>query len=122
MNHQVRDPRRLSLHPEFERLFEPLAPGELEALRRAMAGGEPFQPLLIDAQDRVLAGVEHWQAALALGWEAISVVVAPPLRPAELRALMVAENVRSREIREEHLWRGMNNFFDMEPLRPVGGW
>jgi hypothetical protein len=48
--------------------------------------------------------------------------VAPPLKLAELRALMVAENVRVREVREEHLWRGMNNFFDMEPLRPPGGW
>lgn len=122
MTYQVRDPRRLSPHPEFERLFEPLEPEDLAELRRAMAGGEPFQPLLIDPQERILAGVEHWQAALALGWEAISVMVAPPLRPAELRALMVTENVRTREIREEHLYRGMNNFFDMEPLRPAGGW
>ncbi len=122
MAYPTRDPRQLRPHPEFERLFEPLEPAEQARLGRAMAAGEPFPPLLIDGQDRVLAGVEHWQAALALGWEAVSVVVAPPLRPAELRSLMVAENVRSREVREEHLWRGMNNFFDMEPLRPAGGW
>ncbi|MFH1059710.1 MAG: hypothetical protein V1797_13680 [Pseudomonadota bacterium] len=119
---EVRDPRKLTPHPEFERLFEPPGRGEIEAVRRAMAAGEPFQPLLIDSAGRILAGVEQWQAALVLGWDAISVLMAPPLRLAELRALMVAENVRVREVREEHLWRGMNNFFDMEPLRPAGGW
>ncbi|MFZ5586545.1 MAG: hypothetical protein ACOZHQ_11495 [Thermodesulfobacteriota bacterium] len=120
--YEVRDPRKLTPHPEFERLFVPAERGEIERVRRAMAEGQPFQPLLVDAAGRVLAGVEQWQAALGLGWEAISVLVAPPLKLAELRALMVAENVRVREVREEHLWRGMNNFFDMEPLRPPGGW
>lgn len=119
---EVRDPRQLSPHPEYERLFEPASPEEMAALRQRLDQGGRFQPLLVTAQGHVLAGVEEWQAALDLGWASISVMVAPALRPAELRSVMVAENIRSRDIREEHLWRGMNNFFDMEPLRPPGGW
>lgn len=109
-------------HPEHQRLFVPLSDDELDALARRMADGAKFQPLLITDDGQILAGVEHWRAADMLGWPSISVIRAPRMRPAELRALMVAENIRGLEVREEHLWRGMNNFFDMEPLRPVGGW
>lgn len=118
----VLDPRNLKPHPEFSRLFVEPAEGEISALAKAMEQGERFQPLLVDAQGQVLAGVECWQAALRLGWQEISALQAPPLSLAKLRALMVAENIRAREVREEHLWRGMNNFFDMQPLRPPGGW
>ena len=116
------DPRELGAHPELERLFLPLDPGEQEEVARRMAAGEPFPPLLVDARGRVLAGEENWLGALALGWDLISLIEAPALSPARLRALMVAENIRFREVRPEHLSRGMNNFFDMEPLRPAGGW
>ena len=100
----------------------PVVYDELRALARAMDRGERFAPLLVDEDNRVLAGVEIWLAALGLGWRRISAVRAPRLSLASLRALMIAENVRTREVREEHLWRGMNNFFDMQPLRPPGGW
>lgn len=116
------DPRRLEAHPELERLFSPLSPAEQDEVTRRMAVGEPFPPLLVDARGRVLAGEENRQGALALGWDRISVFQAPEMTPARLRALMVAENIRCREVRPEHLSRGMNNFFDMEPLRPPGGW
>ncbi|ADK86158.1 hypothetical protein Deba_2804 [Desulfarculus baarsii DSM 2075] len=109
-------------HPEHQRLFVPLSDDELTELARRMADGGRFQPLLITDDGLILAGVEHWLAATRLGWREISVIRAPRLRPVELRALMVAENIRSLDVRDEHLWRGMNNFFDMEPLRPPGGW
>jgi ParB-like chromosome segregation protein Spo0J len=118
----VLNPGSLRPHPEFSRLFVGPQEEEIAALARAMERGEPFAPLLVDASQQVLAGVECWQAALSLGWQEISAVQAPPLALAQLRALMVAENVRTREVREEHLARGMNNFFDMQPLRPPGGW
>lgn len=118
----VLDPRNLNPHPEFSRLFVGPDEAEIRALVKAMEQGERFQPLLVDADRQLLAGVECWQAALRLGWQEISALQAPPLSLANLRALMVAENIRTREVREEHLWRGMNNFFDMQPLRPPGGW
>ena len=118
----VVDPQDLEAHPEFRRLFVWPGEEELAALARAMERGERFPPLLVDAQGRVIAGVEYWQAALRLGWRRISALRAPSLSLARLRALMVAENVRTREVREEHLGRAMNNFFDMQPLRPPGGW
>lgn len=118
----VLDPRNLNPHPEFSRLFEGPGEEEISSLAKAMEQGERFQPLLVDADRQLLAGVECWQAALRLGWQEISALQAPPLSLAELRALMVAENIRTFEVREEHLWRGMNNFFDMQPLRPPGGW
>ncbi len=116
------DPRDLRPHPEFQRLFEPLAPDEAARLTEALAAGRPLRPLVVTAGQEVIAGVEHWQAALDLGWRRISVVRAPALTLAELRALMVAENIASRELRQQHLARAMNNFFDMQPLRPPGGW
>ena len=119
---QVRHPRALRPHPEYARLFEPATVAEMDRLRARLAAGGRFKPLLVTPQDLILAGVEEWQVALDLGWESISVLVSPSLSLSALRALMVAENVRTRDIREEHLWRGMNNFFDMEPLRPPGGW
>ena len=122
LERQERDPTRLSLHPEFERLFAPPEPEDVERLAASMAEGAPIAPLLVTAGDQVLAGCEQWRAALRLGGRRISVVLAPDLPPAELRALMVAENIRTTEIRAQHLNRGMNNFFDMEPLRPPGGW
>ncbi len=118
----VLNPGDLNPHPEFSRLFVGPEDGEITTLAQAMDRGEHFAPLLVDDENQVLAGVECWQAALRLGWAQISVVQAPPLSLDRLRALMVAENIRTREIREEHLWRGMNNFFDMQPLRPPGGW
>jgi hypothetical protein len=118
----VRDPRSLTPHPELARLFEPLSAGEQAEITLEMAGGQPFKPLLVDRRDRVLAGEEHWRGALELGWDLISVLVAPDLGPARLAALMVAENIAAREVRGLHLSRGMNNFFDMAPLRPPGGW
>lgn len=118
----VLNPGELTPHPEFARLFVGPEEEEIAALARAMEQGERFAPLLVDASRRVLAGVECWQAALSLGWQEISALQAPPLTLAQLRALMVAENIRNREMREEHLRRGMNNFFDMQPLRPPGGW
>lgn len=118
----VLDPHALQMHPEFTRLFVGPDEEEIAALAQAMDGGLRFAPLLVDTQKRVLAGVEVWQAALRLGWRRISAVQAPELALASLRALMVAENVRTREVREEHLGRSMNNFFDMQPLRPPGGW
>jgi hypothetical protein len=122
LNYETVNPRDLRPHPEFARLFEPAQADELARLQREMSSGTRFPPLLIDPLGQVLAGVEHWQTALKLGWDSISAVRAPRLNSSETRALMVAENVRQRDIREEHLWRGMNNFFDMEPLRPPGGW
>lgn len=122
MSFAVRAIAQLRPHPDFQGIFQPLEPGQLERLSQRMAAGERFAPLLVTAQDEILAGVEHWEAAQLLGWQEISVVVAPPLTRSQLRALMVAENVRSREVRQAHLARGMNNFFDMEPLRPQGGW
>jgi len=119
---EVRDPRALRPHPEYARLFEPATAEEMDRLRSALAAGGRLRPLLVTREGLILAGVEEWQVALDLGWDRISVISAPPLRPGELRSLMVAENIRTREVREEHLWRGMNNFFDMEPLRPPGGW
>lgn len=119
---EVRDPRGLRPHPEYARLFEPATVEEMERLRSTLAAGARFKPLLITRDGLILAGIEKWRVALDLGWDRISVMVAPGTRPAELRSLMVAENIRDREIREEHLWRGMNNFFDMEPLRPPRGW
>lgn len=104
------------------RLFVPADKVELQQLREEMAAGSRFPPLLIDPQNQVLAGIEHWEASLALGWREISAVRAPRMNTSQTRALLVAENIRHRDIREEHLWRGMNNFFDMEPLRPPGGW
>ena len=118
----VLDPRNLNPHPEFSRLFVGPGEEEISALAKTMEQGERFQPLLVDTYGQVLAGVECWQAALRLGWQEISALQAPPLSLANLRALMVAENIHTREVREEHLWRGMNNFFDMQPLRPPGGW
>jgi len=118
----VLNPKALSPHPELARLFVWPSEEEIADLCRLMAGGEPFPPLLVDGEDRVLAGLECWQAALRLGWRRISAVRAPAMNPARLRALMMAENVRSLEVREEHLARAMNNFFDMQPLRPPGGW
>ncbi len=122
MHYETVDPHLLRPHPEFARLFVPADREEQERLRREMAAGEHFPPLLVDSQNQVLAGVEQWEASLALGWREISAVRAPCLNTSQTRALMVAENIRHRDIREEHLWRGMNNFFDMEPLRPPGGW
>jgi len=122
MDHRVVDPNHLELHPQFERLFEPPTQAEVSQRAAAMSRGEPFPPLLVDARGRVLAGVACWRAARRLGWRQISAVVAPEMSPAELRALIVAENIRTRNLREVHLWRAMNNFFDMEPLRPPGGW
>lgn len=122
MQFELAEVGRLRPHPEHQRLFESLAEEDLRALAVDMAGGARFQPLLVTDDGQILAGVEHWRAAQELGWHDISVVRAPRLRPQDLRALMVAENIRSLEMREEHLWRGMNNFFDMEPLRPPGGW
>ncbi|MCB2185991.1 MAG: hypothetical protein KQJ78_06200 [Deltaproteobacteria bacterium] len=122
MNWQAEDPHRLTEHPDYARLFLPAEAAELAQLGRDMAQGERFPPWLINPQGQVLAGVEHWRAALGLGWEAISVVRSPALSRSQERALMVAENIRWRELRPEHLNRGMNNFFDMEPLRPPGGW
>ena len=119
---EVYDPRALRPHPEYARLFEPATDEEMERLRSALAAGGHFQPLLVTREGLILAGVEEWQVALDLGWDRISVLLAPALKPSGLRSLMVAENIRTREVREEHLWRGMNNFFDMEPLRPPGGW
>ncbi|MFH1033495.1 MAG: hypothetical protein V1806_03230 [Pseudomonadota bacterium] len=119
---EVRDPRALKPHPEYARLFEPATPPEMETLRSSLAAGTRFKPLLVTREGLILAGVEEWRVALDLGWDRISVLLAPALPPRELRSLMVAENIRDREVREEHLWRGMNNFFDMEPLRPPGGW
>lgn len=116
------DPRALEPHPEFARLFVELEEAEINALAQAMDRGERFAPLLVDQDMQVLAGVDTWRAALSLGWRRISAMQAPRLSLANLRALMIAENVRSFEVREEHLWRGMNNFFDMQPLRPPGGW
>jgi hypothetical protein len=118
----ILDPRALEPHPEFARLFLGPDKAEISALARAMGRGERFAPLLVDQDMRVLAGVDTWQAALSLGWRQISGVQAPRLSLASLRALMVAENVRTCEVREEHLGRAMNNFFDMQPLRPPGGW
>jgi ParB-like chromosome segregation protein Spo0J len=118
----VLNPGELSPHPEFSRLFLGPDEEEIAALAESMEGGERFAPLLVDSGKQVLAGVECWQAALRLGWQEISAVQAPQLTLAGLRALMVAENIRTREVREEHLGRGMNNFFDMQPLRPPGGW
>lgn len=118
----ILDPQALELHPEFARLFVGPDEAELAALAQAMEQGERFAPLLVDGDNRVLAGVEVWRAALRLDWRRISAVQAPRLSLASLRALMVAENVRTRDVREEHLSRGMNNFFDMQPLRPPGGW
>lgn len=122
MEHEIVQLARLTPHPDFERLFLPLEGPERESLKRAMAEGARFQPLLIDRNGRILAGVEHWRAALALGWRRISAVRAPALSRSETLALMMAENVATNEVREEHLGRGMNNFFDMQPLRPPGGW
>ena len=122
MQLEVRHPRSLKPHPEYARLFLPAQAAEMERLRVSLVSGVRFKPLLVTPQNQILAGVEEWQTALELGWDRISVVVAPVLGPAEVRSLMVAENIRTREIRDEHLWRGMNNFFDMEPLRPPGGW
>lgn len=122
MTTEIVNPALLRPHPELQRLFAPLPRPELERLKQDMAQGQRFAPLLIDREDQVLAGAEQWQAALELGWNQISALRAPRMNPAQARALMVAENIRSREMREEHLWRGMNNFFDMEPLRPPGGW
>lgn len=116
------DPRELAQHPDYEHLFVPADAAEVAALARDMAQGSRFAPLLVNPEGLVMAGVEQWRAALALGWSDISVVRAPRQGRAMERALMVAENVRTRDIREDHLWRGMNNFFDMEPLRPPGGW
>jgi ParB-like chromosome segregation protein Spo0J len=120
--YQVRDPEALELHPEFSRLFEMPGEDEVAGLAARMAAGERFPPLLVDPRGRVLAGAAHWLAARRLGWREISAVQAPEMGRARLRALLVAENVRSREVREEHLGRAMNNFFDMQPLRPPGGW
>ncbi len=122
MTYEILNPAHLRPHPDFARLFDPLSREEMLSLKEGMAGGMRFQPLLVSPEGLILAGVEHWQAALELGWDQISVCRAPRLSPAQTRSLMVAENIRSREVREEHLWRGMNNFFDMEPLRPPGGW
>ncbi|CAO0821540.1 ParB/Sulfiredoxin domain-containing protein [Desulfarculales bacterium] len=119
---EVHDPRSLRPHPEYARLFEPAMPEEMEHLRSTLAAGKRFKPLLITREGLILAGVEEWLVALNLSWDRISVLVAPDLKPSELRSLMVTENIRTREVREEHLWRGVNNFFDMEPLRPPGGW
>ncbi len=113
---------RLTPHPDFARLFVPLDDKARERLKQAMAAGMRFPPLLIDQQGRILAGVEHWRAALSLGWHRISAVRAPALNRSETMALMVAENLATNEMREEHLGRAMNNFFDMQPLRPPGGW
>jgi ParB-like chromosome segregation protein Spo0J len=120
--YQVRDPAGLELHPEFQRLFVPPDEEEVASLAAEMAAGARFAPLLVNPRGRVLAGAAHWLAARRLGWREISVVEAPAMGRARLRALMVAENVHSREVREEHLGRAMNNFFDMQPLRPPGGW
>lgn len=109
-------------HPDFARLFEPLSEKQHQQLRQDMAGGQHFPPLLIDSQRRILAGVEHWRAALALGWRRMSVVRAPDLGRSEVVALIVAENMATNDMREQHLSRTMNNFFDMLPLRPQDGW
>ena len=122
MTIQVRDPRALRPHPEYARLFEPASAEELARLRSTLAAGARFKPLLVTREGLILAGVEEWRVALDLGWDRISVLEAPALKASALRSLMVAENIRTRDVREEHLWRGMNNFFDMEPLRPPGGW
>jgi di/tripeptidase len=118
----ILDPQALRLHPEFARLFVEPDEAEIAAMARAMEEGQRFAPLLVDEDSRVLAGVEVWLAALSLDWRQISAMQAPRLSLASLRALMVAENVHAFEVREEHLSRGMNNFFDMQPLRPPGGW
>jgi hypothetical protein len=119
---EILNPVHLRPHPELQRLFAPLLRSEQDRLKQDMAQGRPFAPLLIDQEGLILAGVEQWQVALELGWDRISALRAPRMNSAQARSLMVAENIRAREIREEHLWRGMNNFFDMEPLRPPGGW
>jgi hypothetical protein len=118
----ILDPQALRLHPEFVRLFVEPDEAEISALAQAMDRGERFKPLLVDQDMLVLAGVDTWRAALSLDWRQISAMQAPRLSLASLRALMVAENVHAFEVREEHLSRGMNNFFDMQPLRPPGGW
>ena len=112
----------LSPHPDNDYLFLPLERRELEEQVRRLAAGERFPPLLVDQENRILAGEEIWRAARELGWLEISVLQAPSLPPSSRRALMVAENIRARQVREHHLARGMNNFFDMQPLRPAGGW
>ena len=122
MSSVIRQVNELSPHPEVERLFEPLGVDGQQALAERMAAGERFAPLLIDQSHRILAGVENWQAAGALGWKRISAIKAPPMNRAQTLALIVAENIKTREIREQHTYRGMNNFFDMQPLRPPGGW
>lgn len=122
MQLETTDVHYLSPHPEHDNLFEPMEPEAFVFLKRQMAEGSPFQPLLVTNNNFILAGVEHWQAARQLGWRYISVMRAPMMRPGEMRALMIAENIQNLDVREHHLWRGMNNFFDMEPLRPPGGW
>lgn len=109
-------------HPEVERIFQPLPDDQQNALAQAMAHGRPFAPLLVDRQNRIMAGVETWRAARALGWRRISLVRAPRLDPRQAAALIVAENIATLELRTQHTYRAMNNFFDMAPLRPPGGW
>lgn len=122
MRMEIRNPQDLAAHPEFQRLFIAPSREEIQKLGRQMASGSRFAPLLVDRKGQVLAGYEQWLAARELGWRRISVVQAPSMSLAETRALMVAENVKTTEIQEQHLYRGMNNFFDMESLRPPGGW
>ncbi len=122
MQLETADTRQLRPHPEHDNLFEPMDRFEFGRLKEHMSAGGRFQPLLITDNNFIIAGVEHWQAARELGWLDISIIRAPRMRPSDMRALMITENIRHLEVREHHLWRGMNNFFDMEPLRPPGGW
>ena len=119
---EVRLVQDLQPHPEVERIFEPLSPAEQQQVFRNMAGGGRFAPLVVNPENRILAGVENWEAARELGWRRISVVPAPAMNRFETAALIVAENIAHREIRELHTSRAMNNFFDMAPLRPPDGW
>ena len=64
----------------------------VEAVARSIREFGFRQPILIDAEDIIIAGHTRRQAAIRLGLETVPCIVAADLTPAQVRALRLADN------------------------------
>lgn len=61
------------------------------AIRSAISNFGNVNPILIDAQDRIVCGEARWRAAIDLGLEAVPTIVVSHLNEAQLRLYRIAE-------------------------------
>ncbi len=84
-----RSPGDLKLHPTNPRVHKPR---QIKLLAKSIQTFGFVVPILIDANDQVIAGHARLEAAIKLGLDRVPVIRLEHLSPAQAQALMVADN------------------------------